>query len=124
MEHDDRTAIIACENDLLRAQRTNDVDLLDRLLHDDLLFNGPSGAAATKAQDLANYRSGGIHLRTVEASDRQISLIGDNAVVAVTVLLQGNYMGQALDARYRYLRVWKRAGAQWQVIGGAVMPLS
>lgn len=32
-------------------------------------------------------------------------------------------MGQVLDVRARYLRVWKLVGARYQVIGGAVIPL-
>lgn len=123
MDGTDEARIIACEDDLLRAMRTSDADLLETLLHDDLLFNGPTGATATKAMDVANYRSGGIALRTVEASDRTIRVIGDNAVVAVTVALQGLYLGQALDVRCRYIRVWKRTDDRWQVIGGGVVVL-
>ncbi|MBS1582543.1 MAG: nuclear transport factor 2 family protein [Bacteroidetes bacterium] len=123
MDSTDEARIIACEEALLRAMRTSDADLLATLLHDDLLFNGPTGATATKAMDVTNYRSGGIALRTVEASDRTIRVIGDNAVVAVTVALQGLYLGQALDVRCRYIRVWKRTGDRWQVIGGGVVVL-
>ena len=116
--------IVAVEERLMTAMKTSNVALLDRLLHDDLLFNGPTGETATKAMDLANYRSGGIDLRTVEASDRQISVIDDVAVVAVSVRLVGNYMGQEIDGRFRYLRVWKSFGVEdWKVIGGSVVTL-
>jgi hypothetical protein len=115
--------IVAAEERLLEAQKTSNVALLDSLLHDELLFNGPTGETATKALDLANYRTGGINLQTVEASERQISVIGDDAVVAVTVRLIGNYMGQEIDGRFRYLRVWKSFGSDWKVIGGSVVTL-
>ena len=115
--------IIAKENELLGAMTTNDVARLDDLLHDDLLFNGPDGSTGTKAMDLANYRSGNIQLRTVEASDRLLSAIGDDVVVAVTVAIQGSYLGQAVDGRFRYLRVWKRFDGRWRVIGGSVVAL-
>jgi hypothetical protein len=115
------TEIVAREESLLRAITTNDVALLDDLLHDDLLFNGPDGSTGTKAIDLANYRSGGIQLRRAEASDRIMSAIGDDVVVAVTVTLEGSYLGVQVDGRYRYLRVWKRVGGAWRVIGGSVV---
>jgi len=115
--------IVAAEERLLEAQKTSNVALLDSLLHDELLFNGPTGETATKAMDLANYRTGGINLHTVEASERQISVIGDDAVVAVTVRLIGNYMGQEIDGRFRYLRVWKSFGGDWKVIGESVVTL-
>lgn len=113
--------VIQNEERLLEAMRTANADLLDSLLHDDLLFNGPTGETATKAQDLANYRSGGIQLRTLESSDLTLSEIGDTVVVAVTVKLQGSYMGQELDLRARYLRVWKQFGQEWKVIAGSVV---
>ena len=115
--------IVAREDALLRAITTNDVALLDDLLHDDLLFNGPDGQTGTKAQDLANYRSGGIQLRRAEATDRLIRAIGGDAVVAVTITLEGSYLGVRVDGRYRYLRVWQRTDGKWRVIGGSVVAL-
>ena len=123
MDQNLEAEIVAREDAMLEAITTNDVALLDDLLHDDLLFNGPDGQTGTKAQDLANYRSGGIRLRRAEASDRLIRAIGDDAVVAVTVTLEGSYLGVRVDGRYRYLRVWQRAGGKWRVIGGSVVAL-
>lgn len=115
--------VIASENSLLEAMKTNNVDLLDELLHDDLLFNGPDGTTATKAMDLINYRSGNIHLHTVVSRDLTVNLIGDTAVVAVTVEMQGSYLGESLDGMFRYIRVWKLSGDTWKVIAGSVVPL-
>ena len=123
MDTSSEAQIVARENELLGAMTTNDVARLDDLLHDDLLFNGPDGSTGTKAMDLANYRSGGIALRRVEASDRLLSAIGDDVVVAVTVAIEGSYLGQAVDGRFRYLRVWKRFDGAWRVIGGSVVAL-
>jgi ketosteroid isomerase-like protein len=119
-----KAQVSASENSLLEAMKTNNVERLDTLLHDDLLFNGPTGETATKAMDLKNYRSGNIHLHTVAASDQTVNLIGDTAVVAVTVELKGNYLGQALDGKFRYMRVWKLAENTWKVIAGSVVPLN
>ena len=116
-------AIGAREQALLRAITTNDVASLDDLLHDDLLFNGPDGQTGTKALDLANYRSGGIQLRRADASDRLVSAIGDDVVVAVTVTLEGSYLGVRVDGSYRYLRVWKQFDGAWRVIAGSVVAL-
>jgi len=52
-----------------------------------------------------------------------VSAIGDDVVVAVTVALEGSYLGVAVDGRYRYLRVWKRVGGAWRVIAGSVVAL-
>jgi hypothetical protein len=123
MDASPEAEIVRRENALLTAVTTNDVALLDDLLHDDLLFNGPDGRTGTKAEDLANYRSGGIQLTRADARDRLVSVIGDDVVVAVTVLLEGSYLGFRVDGSYRYLRVWKHAGGAWRVIAGSVVAL-
>lgn len=116
--------ILAAEARLAAAMKASDAEALDGLLHDDLLFNGPTGETATKAMDLANYRSGGVRLTAVEPSDYTLSAIDDDVVVAVTVRLEGEYMGERAAGRFRYLRVWKRYGDSWRVIGGSVVPLA
>lgn len=128
--------VLECERRLVAAMKSANADELDALLHDELLFNGPTGETATKALDLANYRSGNVRLKTVEPSDCTLSVIGDTAVVAVTVRIVGDYLGVAIDGRFRYLRVWKSfadrsgpaagpgGGAAWKVIAGSVVPLA
>jgi hypothetical protein len=119
-----KTQVIASEKNLLEAMKTSNVELLDKLLHDELLFNGPDGETATKAIDLKNYRSGNINLHTVESSDQMLNTIGDNVVVAVTVEIKGTYLEQEIDGKFRYLRVWKLFETDWKVIAGSVVALS
>jgi hypothetical protein len=124
MDTTHKAQVIANEKNLLEGMKTNNVELLDRLLHDDLLFNGPDGKTATKAMDMANYRSGNINLRTVNSSDLMLNAIDDDIVVAVTVEIQGNYLGQEINGKFRYLRVWKLFENDWKVIAGSVVALN
>jgi len=123
MDATHKAQVTASESDLVEAMKTSNVELLDTLLHDDLLFNGPNGETATKAMDLKNYRSGNINLHTVESSDLMLSFFVDDAVVAVTIAIKGNYLGQDVDGRFRYLRVWKLFDGDWKVIAGSVVML-
>jgi hypothetical protein len=124
MDATPKAEVIANEKNLLSAMKTSNVELLDQLLHDELLFNGPSGETATKAMDLENYRSGNINLHTVESSDLILNMVGDDIVVAVTVEILGNYLGQEINGKFRYLRVWKLFQNNWKVIAGSVVTLS
>ncbi|MGH1394273.1 MAG: nuclear transport factor 2 family protein [Trichormus sp.] len=124
MDATPKAQVIANEKNLLSAMKTNNVELLDQLLHDELLFNGPSGETATKAMDMENYRSGNINLHTVESSDLMLNMVADDVVVAVTVEIKGNYLGQEIDGKFRYLRVWKLFENNWKVIAGSVVTLS
>jgi len=61
--------IVALEADLRRAQLTADVDALDRLIAEDLLFTGPDGELGTKTQDLAAHQSGVLRIRGHEPTE-------------------------------------------------------
>ena len=115
--------IVELENQLRQVVLSADSEGLARLLHDDLLFNTPDGQTATKAMDVEAYRSGNMRVSNFTPSDRQINLIGNCAVVAVTVALRGSNFGQEFKGLFRYLRVWKQIGETWQIIGGSCVAL-
>lgn len=111
--------IIECEKRLLEALETGDLKVLDELLHDNLIFNIPTGQTITKAMDIENYRSGILTVSKVLATDRIITSIDDISMVAVTLHLQAKYADQIIDGNFRYLRVWKLFGNSWKVIAGS-----
>ncbi|ABG58699.1 nuclear transport factor 2 family protein [Cytophaga hutchinsonii] len=114
-----RDVILDCEKKLLTAIQNNDVESLEVLLHDDLLFIIPSGETVTKETDIAAYSSGKIALRAVVPSDYIIRIIHDTVVVSVNIEIKGEYMEHTLDNTFRYLRVWKLFDGNWKVIAGS-----
>ncbi len=122
--HSDKQAqIIESEERLLASLKNSDVEQLDELLHDHLLFIIPNGQTITKAMDLAAYRSGHMSIEAIASSEQVINVIDDTAIVSVSIALQGKYIDQVLDGKFRYLRVWKLYGHQWKVIAGSCIPL-
>ncbi|HVJ88510.1 MAG TPA: nuclear transport factor 2 family protein [Labilithrix sp.] len=117
-----RAAIKHSEEQLRQAMLASDVDALDRLIHDELLFLGPTGALARKAEDLENYRSARQRMTKLDARDLVIELFGDDVgVVTVLVELEGSFDGAPFSGTYRYIRTWRREAGRWQIIAGAVM---
>ena len=115
--------IVNAEIELLAAIKNADVLALEKFLHDDLLFNLPDGQTITKEFDLDSYRSGKMKIEVLEASDQIISVIGDTAVVGVTILLRGKYDDKPLDGIFRYGRVWKQFDENVRVIAGSCVRL-
>jgi hypothetical protein len=111
--------IIECENRLLEALKIGDIKVLDELLHDNLIFNIPTGQTITKAMDIDNYRSGILTVSKISTTDQIIKSIDDISTVAVTLHLKAKYADQVIDGKFRYLRVWKLAGNSWKVIAGS-----
>ncbi|MBC7912630.1 MAG: nuclear transport factor 2 family protein [Pyrinomonadaceae bacterium] len=111
--------ILICEQKLMEALLKGDIEVLDKLLHEELIFNIPTGQTITKSMDLENYRSGIMTVNEITASDRIINIIEDIATVAVTLHLKAQYADQCIDGRFRYLRVWKTFDNSWKVIAGS-----
>jgi hypothetical protein len=111
--------IIECENRLLEALKTGDIKVLDELIHDNLIFNIPTGQTITKAMDIDNYRSGIMTVSEILATDQIIKSIDDISTVAVTLYLKAKYGDQIVDGKFRYLRVWKLIENSWKVIAGS-----
>jgi hypothetical protein len=111
--------IIECESRLLEALKTGNIKVLDELLHDNLIFNIPTGLTITKAMDIDNYRSGILKIFEILTTDQIIKSIDDISTVAVTLDLKAKYADQIIDGKFRYLRVWKLFGNSWKVIAGS-----
>ena len=118
--------IIAGEARLRAAQLAADVTELDALIADPLLFAGPDGQLATKAQDLAAHASGAVRFLAHEPEALHIQRVNDDcALVSLLTTLQLDAGGAGVHGRFRYTRVWARdTRGAWQVVGGHVSAAS
>jgi ketosteroid isomerase-like protein len=113
--------IEAVEAALRSAQLTADVAALDALIDDDLLFTGPNGELATKADDLAAHRSGLVRFTAHEPQELRMRHVGnDVVVVALRARLTVVVAGQPISGTYRYTRVWARTNGRWRIVAGHV----
>lgn len=115
--------IIDCEKQLIQAIKINDIKMLDALLHEDLIFNIPTGQSITKSMDIENYRSGGMIVSEIIATDQIIKIFDNISIVNVTIHLKAKYEGQMIAGKYKYLRVWKIFDKSWKVIAGSAYSL-
>ena len=114
--------IVGLEVRLRAAQLTADVDALDALISEELLFTGPDGRLGSKAEDLAAHRSGAVRFREHVPEELRIRRVGpDVAITALRARLVVEVGGTRAAGVYRYTRVWARgAEGAWQVVGGHV----
>ncbi|WP_269237743.1 nuclear transport factor 2 family protein [Flavobacterium flavigenum] len=115
--------VVNAEIELFAAIKKADISVLEKVLHDDLLFNLPDGNTITKEFDLNSYRYGKMKIDSLEASDQIINIIGDTAVVAVTVSLKGTFDNNPINGVFRYIRVWKQFEDSIKVIAGNCIAL-
>lgn len=115
--------IIEMENQLLKGIKTSDVALLNTILPDDLLFTAPTGQVITKEMDLASHRAGEMEVEQLISTVENINIIGDNAVVVIVYETKGKMLGNSIQGKFRYIRIWKMFSGQLKVIGGSCFKL-
>ena len=114
--------IAEMEARLRLAQLAGDVGALDALIADELLFAGPDGRLATKADDIAAHGAGVVRFRAHEPEELRVRRVGpDAAVASLQARLEVDVEGVTVRGTYRYMRVWAReGGADWRVVAGQV----
>lgn len=118
-----REEVVEVENKLFSAQLVSDVDILDQLLHDDLVAVAPTGQIVTKETDLNAHRAKTITIEDASTVIDDIKITGDTALSIVTMTAKGTMMGTPLEGQFRYFRVWKRFDDTLKVVGASFMQL-
>ncbi|HLJ32997.1 MAG TPA: nuclear transport factor 2 family protein [Ktedonobacteraceae bacterium] len=113
------------ERQLQQAMVKNDVQVLERLIHDDLVFIDVEGNVQGKRNDIESHASGAVVQTAVEFVEEPVMQVhGETAVVAVKAYVKVQLQGNPVEALCRYLRVWLFQGDRWQIISGTVRILS
>jgi hypothetical protein len=118
-----RSRIVELENKLVEGIKKSDVIFLDKALHDDLLFLTPDGRVVTKAIDLASHKAGDMVVEQLRPAIEQINIIDDTAVVIVVYDTKGIMLGNPIEGKFRYVRIWKQFDDGLKVIGGSCFKL-
>ncbi|HSE83860.1 MAG TPA: nuclear transport factor 2 family protein [Thermodesulfobacteriota bacterium] len=94
-----------------------DVAALDRIWSDDYLFTNADGVLLTKAQRIANVKSGATGFESIKSNEDEFKLrvYGDVVVVNSHVTLKGQYSGKKTSGQFRSIQVWVRRGGSWQL---------
>lgn len=114
-----REQIILLEQQLKEAISTSNVDFLKEVLHDDLLFIAPNGSVITKPIDLLSHESGQMVVEKITSTFEEVNFIDDCAIVVLVYETVGTMLGNKINGKYRYIRVWKRFNDDMKIIAGS-----
>ncbi|HEX7979168.1 MAG TPA: nuclear transport factor 2 family protein [Gemmatimonadaceae bacterium] len=101
------------------ALRRADVAAVGRFFATEYVFVNARGERLTRADRLANLRTGRTSVDTVAHApeEEQIRPYGNVVLYTTLLTLGGQYSGQALQqGRYRALVVWVRRDGRWQQV--------
>ena len=100
-----------------------DVSILERVLADDYSGTSPLGKASTKAEAIAELKSGANKLESNDTDNYSVRMFGDTAVMTHDGVRKGQREGQAFTERYRSLHVFVKRSGRWQVVASQGMTL-
>ncbi len=98
----------------------SDVDALDEMIADDLLFVGPTGAILSKHDDLKLHQSGAQRMTAIDVQERKMVANERLASVSVVASVSGVFLGNSFQGNFHYLRVWSLTSHGWRVVAGSV----
>lgn len=104
------------ERHLIQGMIDSDIDVLERLILDDVVYINFNGQVVAKAVDLEIRRSGVLVVKELIATEQLIKLFDDQAIVSVKEYFAGTYSGRPYEIMLRSTRVWKMFDGQWKVV--------
>ncbi len=102
-----------------------DIPALEKIWADDYVFVNASGDVLTKAQRLANVKSGATTLESINEEENITVRVYQNSAVATSrVTIKGQYSGQPTTGQYRSTHVWVKGSIGWQLVSNQLTVLN
>src|SRR5438552_19062120 len=103
-----------------------DTAAIGRRWADHYNFISASGAVLTKAERMANLKSGATSLDTIITDpEMKIRVYGGDVAVAINrVTLKGQYSGKATSGQFQASIVWAKTPSGWQLVCNQITPVT
>jgi ketosteroid isomerase-like protein len=93
-----------------------DVAFCDRILAEDYTDTDASGTVTTKAQDIADLKSGDFKCTSAANDDYKVRVYGKTAVVTGRLTMKAQYKGEDISGQYRWTDTWVKLAGGWQCV--------
>jgi ketosteroid isomerase-like protein len=88
----------------------------ERHFADDYMATSPRGAVRTKAEAMADLKSGDVKYTAIDVDETKVRIYGDTAVMTGRATIKGMAQGQDISGQYRVTRVWAKQGGEWKLV--------
>jgi ketosteroid isomerase-like protein len=115
--------LMQMERDWTDAVLKKDTAALGKILADDWVGLGPSGAS-TKAQSLAELKSGDMKVESQTLGEMKVRVFGEVAIVTGSDDEKSSYKGKDTSGHYVWTDVFVKTKGQWQAVASQGTPTS
>jgi ketosteroid isomerase-like protein len=105
----------------LRAYREalvkKDIATLEQIWSDDYTFVNAHGELHTKADRLADLKSGHTSLESIKHEEEPtVRIHGNTAIIGSRVTITGKYSGHEVSGEFRSTHIWIKDGTRWRLV--------
>ena len=111
------------ESLLIDAMTTCNLEVLHKLLHQDVIMTSENGEVFIGVKKLHINEPSLLKIKTLEIKERSISFFNTVAVVNSYENRTGEYLGLYFEREFRVTRVWKNYNNNWKLIVASLVML-
>jgi ketosteroid isomerase-like protein len=101
-----------------------DLPALEKIWSDDYRFVNGHGQLHTKADRIADLKSGHSAIETIKHEEEPtVTMHGQTALVLSRVTIVGKYSGHEVSGQFRSLHVWMFQDGRWQLVFNQLTPI-
>jgi len=108
--------ISALSDQLIQAQLKGDTSFFEKYYADDATIVHSDGKLSTKAEEIANLKSGSLKYESIETRERKIHVYGDTAVVNFLNSFKATVGGKPSSGDVRRTQVWVKQKGNWKSV--------
>ena len=107
-------SLLQMERDWAQTGVKKDIAGADKIMADDWVAIGFDGKTVTKAEVLADMKSGASTAQSVELGPMKVRIFGNTAVVTGSDTEKSTYKGKDSSGKYVWTDVWVMRKGHWQ----------
>jgi len=108
--------LIQLEQDWNRATLAKDYKAIDKIMADEWTGIDFKGMTVTKAESLAELKSGESSNQSVELGEMKVKVFGNTAVVMGSDTEKSTYHGKDSSGQYAWMDVFVKRAGRWQAV--------
>jgi len=115
--------LMQMERDWVQASLKKDTAVMEKMLADDWAGIDFSGKTVTKAQAIADLKSGAAATQSVDLGDMKVRVFGNTAVVTGSDTEKSTYKGKDSSGKYVWTDVFANRNGRWQAVASQSVKL-
>ena len=115
--------ISAMSDQLNQAQLKADTNFVEKYFADEATIVHSNGRLFTKAEEIADLKSGSLKYESIEVQETIIHVYGDTAVVTFLISFKGVVSGMRFSGDLRRTIVWVKQKGNWKIVAYQVTRL-